>query len=84
MRCVMRVMCCTIAAVVGVVCRCTAKAGLRRSARGLSTCTLIVITAQTESKFVIENDLIPFGAIFSSVTLLQMDATVSGFQWQNS
>ncbi|GFW67598.1 uncharacterized protein TNCV_3392691 [Trichonephila clavipes] len=45
---------------VGAVCRCKAKAGLRRSPRGLHTRTRFVITAEIESGFVAKDHLVPF------------------------
>ena len=48
----------TITPAVGVVCCCKAKVGLRRSTQGLHT-YMIVITAQIESRFVIEDGLVP-------------------------
>ncbi|GFV49031.1 hypothetical protein TNCV_5065151 [Trichonephila clavipes] len=41
----------TLAPVLGVVCHCKAKAGLRRSPQGLHTRTRFVITAEIESGF---------------------------------
>ncbi|GFU58493.1 hypothetical protein TNCV_697541 [Trichonephila clavipes] len=44
----------------------------------------IVIAAQIKSRFIAEDDLVPFHchAIPSCVTLLQTEATVGGCHWQ--
>ncbi|GFY04271.1 e3 ubiquitin-protein ligase RNF13 [Trichonephila clavipes] len=71
----------TIAPAVGEVCRCKAKAGLRRSPRGLLSNT-IVITAEMESGFIAKYDLVTFrgSPVFSCTAPLQMEASIGGCQ----
>ncbi|GFX41058.1 hypothetical protein TNCV_2217561 [Trichonephila clavipes] len=68
----------TIAANVGAMCHCKAKAGLRCSPAGPSH---ILITAQIESRFITEDDLVPFHCrpIPLCAISLQTEASVGGW-----
>ncbi|GFX12007.1 uncharacterized protein TNCV_2997911 [Trichonephila clavipes] len=70
---------------VGAACRCKAKAGLRRSPRGLHTNT-IVITAEIESGFVVKDDMVPLrcSPVSSCVAPLQTEASMGGCQGQHT
>ncbi|GFW24361.1 uncharacterized protein TNCV_606071 [Trichonephila clavipes] len=70
---------------VGEACHCKAKAGLRRSPRGLRTNT-IVITAEIESGFVAKYDLVPFRCrpVSSCTVPLQTEVSMGGHQRQHT
>ncbi|GFW75646.1 uncharacterized protein TNCV_4428291 [Trichonephila clavipes] len=72
----------TITPAVGVMCRCKAKAVLRRSQHT----NTIVITVGIESGFVAKDDLVPFrcNPVSSCVAPLQMEASMGGCQRQHT
>ncbi|GFY32794.1 uncharacterized protein TNCV_4639001 [Trichonephila clavipes] len=70
----------TIIPAVRLVCRCKAKAGLRRSPRGLPIRNTIVISAEIESGFVTKDELVPFhfSPVSSCAVPLQTEASMGG------
>ncbi|GFU86316.1 uncharacterized protein TNCV_369721 [Trichonephila clavipes] len=70
----------TITPAMGAVCRCKAKAGLRRSPRGLHTREQTVITTEIESGFVAKDDSVPFrcSPVSSYTAPLQTLASMGG------
>ncbi|GFY18774.1 uncharacterized protein TNCV_2399941 [Trichonephila clavipes] len=75
----------TITPALGAVCHCKAKAGLRRSSRG-PYMTTIIITAEVESVFIAEDDLVTFrrSLVSSCVAPLQTDASMDGCQGKHT
>ncbi|GFU31223.1 hypothetical protein TNCV_1742191 [Trichonephila clavipes] len=69
----------TIPPVVGAVCRCKAKAGLRRPHTNK-----IVIIAEIESGFLAKDDLVPFSSVSSCTAPYQTEALLGGRQEQHT
>ncbi|GFY08806.1 hypothetical protein TNCV_4659991 [Trichonephila clavipes] len=77
----------TITPAVGVVCRCKAKAGLRRSPRGLHTrARLSSLLRLNLDLCVAKDDLVPFRSrpVSSCAAPLQTEASMGGRQGQHT
>ncbi|GFX87846.1 uncharacterized protein TNCV_4373111 [Trichonephila clavipes] len=75
----------TITPAVRALCCCKAKAGLRRSPRGIRGVhhmNTIIIPAEIESGFVAKDDLVPFrcSPVSSCAATLQTQASMGGRQ----